>query len=330
MKTWKWKKSHQNQERALALCRDGFSCAEIAVMMGLCTITVRNYLRDAGVIIPDQRCRRQKVLNTADADRVVRLYQTPLPAVMVARMLGLSVDLVVAVLRSAGVLRPQGRWARSTRIDVARAIKLYKVTGSVHRVGKQMGCAGSAVWRVLKDAGVVRNHRQSVVFCQEPRRRKIVEAWQQGHDPGEIARLLGYSKESVLKQLRTAGITPAYRWSVQGAGPLVRAARTEAGFTQTELARRLNFESSRISDYERGRVGLRLGRIRQIAAAIGCPFGRLLPEWHRLTLLPPVLDDTTPEPRPEHTAIPENEGASAPSAAMIPIGLGFFHAEFVE
>src|SRR5262245_41218232 len=102
MKTWKWKKSHQNQERALALCRDGFSCAEIAVMMGLCTITVRNYLRDAGVSIPDQRCRRQKVRNTADADRVVRLYQTPLPAVMVARMLGLSVDLVVAVLRSAG------------------------------------------------------------------------------------------------------------------------------------------------------------------------------------------------------------------------------------
>ncbi len=65
-------------------------------------------------------------------------------------------------------------------------------------------------------------------------------------------------------------------WITAEIGSRLRQARTEKGISQTELAKRIQAESSQIEFYERGRQYMPLDRLFDIAAILEIPVTQLL------------------------------------------------------
>jgi transcriptional regulator with XRE-family HTH domain len=86
--------------------------------------------------------------------------------------------------------------------------------------------------------------------------------------------------------------TTASEATAQYVGTRIRAARTAAGITQVELARRLEVSPSYITNVEAGRNNLTLGQLTHIADALGAALDVSLT----------VVDERPPAPRRDFAA----------------------------
>jgi transcriptional regulator with XRE-family HTH domain len=66
-------------------------------------------------------------------------------------------------------------------------------------------------------------------------------------------------------------------------GEAIRAARTEAGLTQVQLASRANINKTWISHLESGRVNPAYGTLQRIASALGMPLSSLIAAAERIS-----------------------------------------------
>jgi transcriptional regulator with XRE-family HTH domain len=215
--------------------------------------------------------RPRKPLNEAQAER---LYRRGLSLQQVAAEFGVSAEHVRHILQRAGVvLRSRGR---QRLVDPAQAARLYQSPMSLRQVAEVLGCAPSTVWNCLNDLGVVRDAHATHALRWAPVRAQVLAAWRTGHNVTQSARLAGCSVTTASEYIRAAGYTPRRRQEA-GCGPLIRAARRQAGLTQMELARRIRVTRALISAYERGRTNPSRLRLRQIAGGAGCPLHQLLP-----------------------------------------------------
>lgn len=71
--------------------------------------------------------------------------------------------------------------------------------------------------------------------------------------------------------------SPEYRRLVR----LLRELRTDAGLTQTDLARSIREPQSFVSKYENGQIRLDLVQVRLIAKALGTTATKIVQQWER-------------------------------------------------
>jgi transcriptional regulator with XRE-family HTH domain len=217
---------------------------------------------------------RQEKVREAKA---VRLYSRGLTLHQVAHKLGMSPNGVRSCLQRAGVvLRRRGH---PRTVDADRAVRLYATSMSLSEVAAELGVSKTGVWVALNRAGVLRTFTETAALKSEPVRQTVLDAWRSGLSARECAERTACSPDRTRRFLRQAGYDPnSRRYGRAGCGPLVRAARLAAGLNQSELARRIGWQPSRICDIERNYQRPLHRNLTKIAAALGCPVERLMPE----------------------------------------------------
>ena len=81
--------------------------------------------------------------------------------------------------------------------------------------------------------------------------------------------------------------TTASEVTAKAVGEEIRRARRELAFTQRELADRLGASQSYVANVEAGRENLTLGKLAQIASALGTALGIQLEVVERATIAVP-------------------------------------------
>lgn len=93
-------------ERMIRDYQRGVPVTEIARRFGFAESTVHRHLRAAGVTRPLSEAVRLAANRGIPRDRIVALYQMGLAGTDVARILGISANVVYRILREEGVSRP--------------------------------------------------------------------------------------------------------------------------------------------------------------------------------------------------------------------------------
>jgi DNA-binding NarL/FixJ family response regulator len=228
------------KRRIVALHKKGLNRKEVAARTGLCTQTVRDALRERGVLVP-----YKPRVSLVEVGEMRRLYEEEgLPLYKVGERLGRAERTVKEKLEAAGVALRQQAIPEEVCAEMERLYVEERLTQA--QVGERTGHHESIVGIVLRRRKVKTRGKLDYY-----RRRRIRELWREGLTVVAIAEQTGHTQGTVSRVLHAVKID------------------TSKGRPVTMPERQ-----QMVRLYESGM------KLRQVAETLGRPQGTILDQLH--------------------------------------------------